>query len=384
MRPFLPVLLVVAPLLAACSGASEATVPEGQSEAAAAPSTSPPAPPSPPSASSSGSVAPERGTHFPPASGAWETVDAAAAGYDAAKLADVVSFVQSKSSTSFVVLHDGRLLVEQYWGVDASTLRDVASAQKSVVSLLVGAALSKGLFGIDDTVTSVAGPGWSNASAAEEAPITVRHLLTMTSGLDDELLRVAAPGSTWLYNTNAYHCLEAVLEKATAKSLQDLTRSYLFDGIGVGTSGWTKRPFQKDGKGQPISALEMNARDMARVGLLVMSDGAWSGAAVVPSSYLGTALAPSQALNPSYGFLFWLNGQSTVVYPPSSPKAGPLVPSGPTDLVAALGAGDQKIYVSRSAKLVVVRQGKSAGSNGAAGTPFDEELWQRLVAAKLP
>lgn len=370
---------------AACGGS------EGPTISAEGPDASPDAPPVPPptpTGTASADAGPEpSGTYFPPgnAEGAWATVDPAAAGWDARALADVSAWVGQTNGTSFMVLADGKVLTETYFGSDASTLRDVASAQKSVVSLLVGIAMANGSFGIDDTVSSIVGAGWTNDTPENESAITVRHLLTMTSGLDDSLMRVEAPGSTWRYNTNAYHCLEGVLEKKTGKSLQDLTRALLLDRIGAGASAWTTRPFQKDGKGQPIKALEMNARDMARVGLLVQAGGAWRDAAVVPPVYLATALDTSQSLNASYGLLFWLNGKASYLLPQSTrPTAGPLMPSAPADVVAALGAQDQKVYASRSQKLVVVRQGRAAAQGTQALSDFDDQLWKRLLAAKKP
>ena len=367
--------------LPACSGTTEGTaVPDSADAGGDTSIVTPPA---------TGTVPPDAapgptGTYFPPANsaGAWATLDPTAAGWDAKALSDVKDWVGQTNGTSFLVLADGRILVEAYWGADASTLRDVASVQKSVLSLLAGVAIANRAFGADDTVSSLVGPGWTNDTVANESAITVRQLLTMTSGLDESLMRVADPGSTWRYNTNAYHCLEGVLEAKTGKTMQEVTRSSLFDRIGVGASGWTKRPFQKDGKGLPINALEMSARDMARVGLLVQANGAWNGTTVVPAEYLSVALETSQTMNASYGLLWWLNGKASYLLPPSQPGAGPLMPSAPPDLVAALGAADQKIYVLRSAKLVVVRQGKAASLGAQALSSFDDELMKRLLAAK--
>lgn len=64
------------------------------------------------------------------------------------------------------------------------------------------------------------------------------------------------------------------------------------------------------------------------------------------------------------------------------PFTGPLVPSAPADAFAALGHADQKIYVARSLDLVLVRQGESAGEAKNALSSFDEELWQKVIAAK--
>jgi hypothetical protein len=93
---------------------------------------------------------------------------------------------------------------------------------------------------------------------------------------------------------------------------------------------------------------------------------------VVPQAWLSRALAPSQDLNPLYGCLWWLLGRRTDAAAPAGV---------PADLVAALGANDQKIYVCPSLQLVVVRQGPAADAGGETRTAFDDELLARLVAA---
>lgn len=379
------VLLAATFLLAACSGSSsspDATPPTNDTPDA---STTPPgADASTPPPASDASTTPPTADYFPPATGTWETVSAADAGFDQAKLDDLATFVQNSNSTTFMMLYDGRILVEKYWaGADATTLRDIASAQKSVLSMLVGILLTQGKLAETDTVTSILGAGWSNATAEQEAPITMRQILTMTSGLDANLGYAAPAGSTWLYNTDAYHRNGLVVVAKTGKSLEDYTREVMFDAIGVGTSTWSTRPLAKDSKGMPVDALDMNARDMARVGLLMMHRGQWAGQTIVPASYMSEALVSSQTYNPSYGLLFWLNGQSSALLPPAQPHAGMLMPNGPTDLVAALGADDQKIHASTSAKIVVVRQGASAGAAAQAATDWDDQLWQHIDAAKL-
>jgi CubicO group peptidase (beta-lactamase class C family) len=379
-------LLVVAVGLAACSGSSASSpsaggdapvpAPPPAGDADAGPDATGSAPPAPP---------PALGTYFPPpdAGGAWDTIDPETAGFDPAKLADLATFVEQAQSSSFMILYDGRIVLEKYWrGATPATTTDIASAQKSVTALLVGAAVAEGALSIDDTVTSALGDGWSNGSVGDEAGITIRHLLTMTSGLDENLEHDAAPGTVWLYNTNAYHRLELVLESKTGETLQDFTREALFDPIGAGPSAWAKRVAMKDAKGVPVSALEMTARDMARVGLLVMTRGAWNGQQVLPAAWIDTAVTPSQPLNPSYGFLFWLNGQASYLLPPKAPHTGTLMPHAPPDVAAALGAKDQKIYASPSTKLVVTRQGSDAGDGGLAASTWDDVLWTHIMDAR--
>ena len=91
---------------------------------------------------------------------------------------------------------------------------------------------------------------------------------------------------------------------------------------------------------------------------------------------------PSQTLNRSYGYLWWLNGQPSYQLPGPQQTVfpGPLIPAAPADLIAALGKNDQKIYVVPSLGLVVVRQGNSAGASRLAASSFDNELWTRIMA----
>lgn len=320
--------------------------------------------------------------YFPPAAGTWATVDPASVGWKAPELEAAADLAFQRASRTFIVLHNGRILIERYAGADASFTRDVASAQKSITSLLVGIALARKVLQPTDTVSSVLGAGWSKADAASEAKITLQQLLSMTSGLDLSLAYAAPAGSAWLYNNDAYYRVKTMLEKRTGQDIATLSKTWLFAPIGAAQSSWGVRPGE-DSMGLPITGLSMSARDMARVGLLVQAGGAWSGVPVVPAAYLGAALDSSQALNPSYGLLFWLNGKSFALAPQGTRVEGALIPSAPKDLIAALGANDQKIYVVPSEGLVVVRQGgKATDADVQALSQFDDELWAKLMLAR--
>lgn len=134
------------------------------------------------------------------------------------ELADVVAWVGTQKSTGFIVIDDNRIVTQTYWPVpeadatfranlvhgvtaDGQTLEDVASQQKSFVALLVGIAIDKGLLDISKPVSAYTAAGWSKASAAQEAVITVRNLLEMNSGLAENLTYDAAPDVRFYYNT---------------------------------------------------------------------------------------------------------------------------------------------------------------------------------------
>ena len=135
----------------------------------------------------------------------------------------------------------------------------------------------------------------------------------------------------------------------------------------------------------PLWGLTMTARDMARFGLLVQRGAAWGGSPVLDDAdYLQASLRASSEANPSYGYLWWLNGAASFRIGADGPaQPGPLIPGAPADLVAALGKDDQKIYVSRAERLVVVRQGERAGSRSTESlSDFDAELWRLVLAAR--
>ncbi|MBV6507364.1 MAG: hypothetical protein JJLCMIEE_00408 [Acidimicrobiales bacterium] len=298
-----------------------------------------------------------------------------------------MAFAGEQSSRSVVWVTGGRIVAEQQWGVSADWSRDIASAQKSVVAVLCAIAGEQGLLDYETAVSDLLGPGWTAEDDEEaEARITVRHLLSMTSGLDTDLRVEAAPGTVWFYNNDAYHRLHQVLEAAAGTELEDLTRSWLWEPIGVRHAAWVPRPgegeLSVDVTGRRLIGLVMNAYDLARFALLVERGGWWGNQQVVAGESIEELLQPSSELNPSYGLLWWLNGQEAYRAPGSDPplEPGPLVPGAPEDTVAALGANDQKAYVIRSFDSVLTRLGQSAeGKLLAALSGFDGD-WLSLVS----
>jgi len=321
-----------------------------------------------------GQVRPDAGQpvnnlYFPGQDSLWQRADSA--GWDEKLLEQALDLAEDNRSSALLVLLRGRILAERIWRVPAfprsgltewgQPQEDVASVQKSFSSLLAAIARDRGLLDIERPVGAYLGPGWSKASASQEQAILVRHLLSMTSGLNERFEYAFPAGSHWEYNTPLYAVLHDVLESAVGRSLGQLSEEWLSRPLGMENSYWLMRP---EGTGNDVGLISC-ARDMARLGLMVQAGGAWRGASLLQNpAFLLESLSPSQSLNPQYGYLWWLNRQKT------------LVPTAPADLTAAQGANGRRIWIVPSMGLVVTR----TGANPSSG--FERDFWALLTEAQ--
>ncbi|HEX8330847.1 MAG TPA: serine hydrolase [Hymenobacter sp.] len=323
--------------------------------------------------------------YFPPTTGtAWATTAPASLGWCQPQLDSLIAFAGRKGSKSLLILKDGRMVVEHYYGTyTADSIHYWASAGKSLTATLVGLAQQDGILSLSDSTSKYLGR-WTSATRAQQRQLRIRDQLTMTTGLDDTppapcdnestapscLLYLAPPATRWAYHTGAYRTLQDVLVQASgAASITQYTNQRLGNRIGM-TGAWANDVFFS------------RARSMARFGLFILARGSWNGAPVLTdAAYFQAMTTPSQALNRSYGYLWWLNGQSSHLLPTSQfTFLGSVVPTAPADMIAALGKNDQKIYVVPSLGLVVVRQGRSAGASRLAASSFDNDLWSKIMA----
>ena len=126
-----------------------------------------------------------------------------------------------------------------------------------------------------------------------------------------------------------------------------------------------------------IFGLSTTNRDLARIGMMVLNGGTWNGKSIMTDKgFIHDMSHPSQKMNPSYGYLWWLNGQSIVNAGAGlQPKDGPLIKEAPDDLFAAQGALQRKLYVVPSMNLVITRLGNQPKAD------FNNQFWKRLMAA---
>lgn len=120
---------------------------------------------------------------------------------------------------------------------------------------------------------------------------------------------------------------------------------------------------------------------MEGFGLLALNKGKWNNEQIVNEQFFTECINSSQSINPSYGYLWWLNGKTSYMIPgDQTVYQGSLVPDAPADMYAAMGAKDQRVYVIPSRKMVVVRMGNASdpANPNFAVSGFDNELWVKI------
>lgn len=120
-------------------------------------------------------------------------------------------------------------------------------------------------------------------------------------------------------------------------------------------------------------------RSMARFGLLILNHGSWNGNQIMTdTSYFNQMVNTSQTLNPSYGYLWWLNGKSSFMLPGTQfVFPGPLNPDAPADMFAAMGKNGQFLNIVPSMNLVYVRMGNAPGIDEVPFT-INDTIWRKL------
>jgi len=321
--------------------------------------------------------------YFPSnSSSTWETKSLSSLGWNQAAVQPLKDFLIQKHTKSFIILVNGRIVMEEYFnGQTATGTWEWNSAGKTLVASITGIAQQEGLLNISSKVSDYLGTEWTSMPLSKENLITVRHLLTMTSGNDDtkqyvvkpNLTYVADAGTRWAYS-NIFQKLTNVVANASNKSFETYFNEKIKNRIGM-DGFWNF--------GTIFTIYHSTARSMARFGLLALNNGKWGNEQIVNESYFKESIAPSQSINSSYGYLWWLNGKSSFMIPgEQTVYQGYLVPNAPADMYAAMGANDQRIYVIPSKKMVVVRMGDASDpvNPNFAVSGFDNALWDKINA----
>lgn len=285
--------------------------------------------------------------------------------------AAIVERVEAETTfDAFVVMRGEELLVR--WGEHDRPL-NLASVRKSVISLLFGIAAERGLVDLDASLAELGIDDAPQPLTAEERSATVRDLLGARSGIYLETLgepaywaerRPArgahAPGTFWFYNNWDFNALGTIFEKTTGKTIGDAIAEWLAAPLGMDSFCPEHVTYERaDHTEHPMWRVFMSAGDLARIGALVLQDGRWGGAEVVPSAWIAestssisdtTELMGTERVADHYGLLWWIDGD--------------------TGRVWGQGSGGQFLIVDRARGIATVTRNNT-------GTSVAGVLWAR-------
>jgi len=362
----------------------------------------------------------ETGAYYPPpeSKGGWRWLERsdkvrAIAGMDPEKL-DLVrqreEFLHSGHSWGIVIIRRGYLVREFYtFNVLVPTRFDIWSGTKSFTGTAWGLLLE------DSRRNRLPGgrhvemrspayayiPEGHPLTDPRKERITIRHLLTMTSGIAGESVGVigiptatedgpfehalgqspnrygkwtdklrADPGTRWDYSDPAFAHLALAFVNISGQEMSEYLKERVFDPIGVEGLSWDVQ----GGSGHigphtnAHTGIHVSARELARFGYLMLQDGVWEGQRLLPKWWVDLSTTTSQDLNPAYGYTWWVNTQGT------------RWPGVPQDAFALMGYRSNYCCIVPSLDLVITRVG--TGPPVAEG--HSQGLLSSIVAAVIP
>ena len=276
------------------------------------------------------------------------------------------------------------------------TLHDLRSVTKSVVSLLYGIALDRGLVPPLDAPLMAQFPEYGDLAAdPARAGITVGHALTMTLGMEWDEERpytdpenseiamemapdryrfvlerpvIVSPGTRWIYSGGAVALVGALIARGAGKSLPDFARDTLFAPLGIGNFEWAAG---RDGIASPASGLRLTARDLLRIGRMVLAKGVHEGRRIVPAAWIEASLTSEIGTGDGldYGRLWFLGRAEVPAF------------SGPRPWAAGFGNGGQRLYLCPDADVAaVIFAGQYDRPTAWVGPA---RIWGEIVLANL-
>jgi CubicO group peptidase (beta-lactamase class C family) len=306
---------------------------------------------------------------------------------------------------SVLIAKNGHLVYEHYFkgqdqvfGKDLgviqhtdSTLHDMRSITKSVVSGCIGIAIDKGFIKSVDQKIADFFPELKSIFKGEKANWTIENYLTMMTGLDwnedlsydnpendefkmtyskDPVLFVLnkplnhKSGETFNYNGGTTQVLAKIIERASKMPLDTFVKKYLFDPLEIEKFEWIKYSFWKgNDEFAAASGLRLTSRDMMKIGLLYGNEGKWNKRQVISSQWVKESFAqriefPSAIAegNDAYGYQFWMWSDDIL--------------DNELKIVAAIGNGGQTIFWDLQNDIIVVTTSGNYNKWGIKNDPY--------------
>jgi len=251
---------------------------------------------------------------------------------------------------SVLLVKNGKLILEEYfYGYDRDDLHYLASATKSITSILVGISVDQGMIkNVDQNVYQLFPDYQKTEWISKKYEITLRHLLSMTAGIEwDENKSTRDPrhdyfamrrggdwiryvfnkelvspqGQTFNYNGGLSALLGEIIRRTSGLNAKEFSQKYLFDPLGISHYRWL---IYNDGSINTGGGLLLRPRDMAKIGQMMLNSGKYNDKQIVSEKWITEStqsyvVPESQPLGSGYGYQWWLgetcvNGQTIKTY----------------------------------------------------------------------
>jgi CubicO group peptidase (beta-lactamase class C family) len=273
----------------------------------------------------------------------WRTSAPEEQGMDSGTLAEMLVLIreQDYDIDSLVITRNGYVILDvkkHPFGKIPNEKHQIYSCTKSVISILIGIAIDKGLIeSVDQSVLDFF-PGKVIKNLDEDkTAMTLENLLTMTTGLDCrdsylyqfvglsqmeysedwvkhvlDLPMVAEPGSRFEYCNGASFLLSAIIQETSGMNAYEFANQHLFTPLGISHISWSGNP---QGIALGYSGLQMLPRDMAKIGYLILKEGIWDGEEIVSPEWIkqSTRKHISGTLQEGYGYQWWLDASGIIM-----------------------------------------------------------------------
>jgi CubicO group peptidase (beta-lactamase class C family) len=309
--------------------------------------------------------------------------DASAGDLRPASLKVASTYSAQRRGFSFLVMQGGRVTYESYSNGDsANRIASIFSGTKGFWCVAAAAAVQDGILDFDEPVRDTLIEWRSDPNKAD---IRIRDLLNFTAGIepvfslhgrsigDRNQYSVRLPaseprGESFMYGPSQLQIFSEVLRRKLLP--RHLTPEQYLSKRVLRPLGIGGVDFREDRKGNPLlaSGFRLTAREWARLGELILGKGNYRGHALVRSDLLSECFRGTR-INPMFGMGFWLNrvgSESREVdvenmlelpWNHQNWREACLCREAPRDMIAAIGSGDQRMFVVPSMDLVIVRQG---------------------------
>lgn len=278
----------------------------------------------------------------------WKSISCAKAGVDSFVVDSIDQAIQAhqnilKNYRSFIIAKNNFLVFEEYYdGEGVNQLNSLKSVTKSIMGILAGKAIELGLIeSVDQKISDFFPEYFEDVGDSLKKEIRIKNLLTMSAGFKwnnfggkyrsgwdlykgnrheymiTKTVMEDTPGEVYNYNSGLSHMLSGIITNESGMRTNEFAEKYLFDSLGISNYKWTT---DRNGYNLGNSELFLTARDMAKIGLLVLKKGYWFDKQLIDSVYIKEMLAPqieTEGIGKEYsqyfGYQWWVKEYKDVV-----------------------------------------------------------------------